>query len=98
MDRKTSRICKGYSLEDVLNMDEVGLFFETLPQKGLIEKGKKERGGNKVKSDVLSHCLWLLMVPMFVTLFFYGDPRNLFKKLKIIYRPHGVHYFANAKA
>ena len=34
-------LVKGYSLEDVLNTDELGLFFETLPQKGLIEKGKK---------------------------------------------------------
>ena len=33
-------LVKGYSHEDVLNMDELGLLFKTLPQKELIEKGK----------------------------------------------------------
>ena len=37
------------------------------------------------------------MVPKFVTLLLYGDPRSLVA-LKNIYRPHGVHYFANAEA
>ena len=70
-------LVKGYySLEDVLNIDELGLFFKTLPQKGLVEKGKKGRGGKKVKSDVLSHCLLLLMVPRFVTLLLHGEPRS----------------------
>ena len=31
--------------EDILNMDERGLFFKTLPQKGLAEKEKKGQGG-----------------------------------------------------
>ena len=42
-------LVKGYSLEDVLNMDELGLFFKTLSQKGLAEKGKKGRGGKQSK-------------------------------------------------
>ena len=50
-------LVKGYSLEDVLNMNELWLFFKILPQKGLVEKGKKGRGGKQVKSDVLSHYL-----------------------------------------
>ena len=37
-------LVKGYSLEDVLNMYELGLFLKTLPQKRLVEKGKKGRG------------------------------------------------------
>ena len=28
-------LAKGYSLEDVLKMDKLGLFFKTLPQKDL---------------------------------------------------------------
>ena len=32
---------KGYLLEDTLNMDELGLFFNTMPQKDLVENGKK---------------------------------------------------------
>lgn len=31
----------GYLPEDVLNMDEPELFSQTLPQKSLVEKGKK---------------------------------------------------------
>lgn len=31
----------GYLPEDVLNMDEPELFSHTLPQKSLVEKGKK---------------------------------------------------------
>ena len=36
-------------LEDVLNMDELGLFCKTLPQKGLVEKEKKGRGRKQSK-------------------------------------------------
>ena len=43
------RVVKSYSLEDLLNMDELGLFFKTMPQKGLVEKGKKGRGGKQSK-------------------------------------------------
>ena len=31
----TTVLVKGYSLEDVLKMDKLGLFFKTLPQKDL---------------------------------------------------------------
>ena len=51
-------LVKGYSLEGVLNMDELGLFFKTLPQEALGEKWKKkEEVENKVKIDALLHCL-----------------------------------------
>ena len=48
-------LVKGYALKDVLHMDKLGLNFKALPQKRLVEKGKKGRGENKVKSDALSH-------------------------------------------
>ena len=38
-----------YKLEDIWNMDELGLFFKLLPDKGLIEKAKSKNGGKKVK-------------------------------------------------
>ena len=38
-------LVKGYKLEDVWNMDELGLFFKLLPDKGLIEKTKSKKGG-----------------------------------------------------
>ena len=46
---RLAELVKGYSLEDVLNMDELGLCFKTLPQKGYVEKGKKGRGGKQSK-------------------------------------------------
>lgn len=42
-------LTKDYSPENILNMDELGLFFKTLPEKGLVEKGKKGRGGKQSK-------------------------------------------------
>ena len=45
-------------------MDGLELFFKALLQKGLAKKGKKgEEVENKVKSDALSYCLYLLMIP-----------------------------------
>ena len=40
-------LVKGYSHVGVLNMDELELFFKTLPRKELVEKGKK--GGKQSK-------------------------------------------------
>ena len=42
-------LIKGYKLEDVWNMDELGLLFNLLPDKGLIEKTKSKKGGKKSK-------------------------------------------------
>ena len=42
-------LVKDYSFKDVLNIDKLGLFFRTLPQKGLVEKRKKGRGGKQSK-------------------------------------------------
>ena len=93
-------LVKGYSYEDVLNMDELGLFFKGLPQKGLVEKRKKGRGRKQSKKQ----CTVALFVaangpkvydPIVV---WRSKKPRCFKKLKNIYRSHGVHYFANAKA
>ena len=93
-------LVKGYSFEDVLNMDELALFFKTLLQKGLVEKGKKGRGGKQSKK----RCIVALFVaangskvcdPIVV---WRSKKPCCFKKLKNIYRPHGVFYFTNAKA
>ena len=34
------KLVRSYKLEDISNMDNFGLFFELLPDKGLIEKAK----------------------------------------------------------
>ena len=43
------KLVRGYKLEDIWNMDELGLFFKILPDKGLIEKAKSKKGGKKAK-------------------------------------------------
>ena len=80
---------RGYSLGDVLNMDELGLFFKTLPQEGLAEKGKKGRGGKQSKK----RCTVALFVAAngskvcdLIVVSRSKKPR-CFKKLKNIYRP-----------
>ena len=69
-------LVKGYSFEDEINMNELELFFKTL--KGLVEKGKKERGGKQSQN----WCTVALFVAAngsrFVNLLLYGDLRSLF--------------------
>ena len=74
----------------MLNIDELGLFFlRHCHRKDLQKREGKEEVENKIKSDALSHCLYLLMVSRFVTLLLYGDPRSLValknKKTSIAY-------------
>ena len=40
-------LVRGYKLKDIWNMDELGLFFKLLPDKGLTEKVKSRKGGKK---------------------------------------------------
>ena len=98
MDGKTFRTCK--SSEDVLNIDELGSFFKTLPQKGPVEKETKGRGKKQSKK----RCTCVLFAaangskvcdPIII---WRSKKPRCFKKLKNIYRQNGVHYFANAKA
>ena len=44
-------LVKGYKLEDVWNMDELGLFFKLLPDKRLIEKKNLKKVERKVRYD-----------------------------------------------
>ena len=38
-----------YELKNIWNMDELGLFFKALPEKGLVDKSRNCRGGKKSK-------------------------------------------------
>ena len=83
-------------------MDELGIFFKLLPDKGLIKKAKSKKGGKKAK------------VRLTVAFFVNADGQNVdepiiiwkskkprcFQNLKCrdLSRPLGVHYFANNKA
>ena len=42
-------LCQGYEPQNILNLDELGLFFKASPEKGLVEKNKKRKGGKKSK-------------------------------------------------
>ena len=89
-------------LEDIGNLDELGLFLEVLPDKGLIEKAKSKKGSKKAK------------VRLTVAFFVIADEQKVdepviiwkskkprcFKNLtgRDLSRSLGVHYFANNKA
>ena len=98
--KRLPELVKGYSRKDVLNIDKLGLFFRTLPQKGLVEKRKKGRGGKQSKKR--------RTVALFVAangskvcdpiVVWRSKKPRCFKKSKNIYHLHGVHYFGNAKA
>ena len=95
-------LVKGYKLEDVWNMDELGLFFKLLPNKGLIEKTKSKIGGKKSKVRLTAAffvsaagqkvdepvIIWKSKKPRC----FHNMKNNDFS------RPLGVHYFSNKKA
>ena len=95
-------LVKGYKLEDVWNMDELGLFFKLLPDKGLIEKTKSKNGGKKSKVR--------LTVAFFVNaagqkvdepvIIWKSKKPRCFRNMKNndLSRPLGVHYFSNKKA
>ena len=42
-------LCQDYESENILNLDELELFFKALPKKGLMKKGEKTQGGKKSK-------------------------------------------------
>ena len=46
---RLSELCKDYESQNKLNLDELGLFLKALPEKGLMGKGKKTKGGRKSK-------------------------------------------------
>lgn len=93
-------LMKGYLLKYTLYMDERGLFFNTMPQKGLLEKGKKRWEGKPSKK----RCTIALFVdtngskvcgPIFV---WRSKSSRWFRNLTNISYTHGANYFSSAKA
>ena len=93
-------LCQDYEPWNILNLDELGLFFKALPEKGLAEKTKKSKGGKKSKQR---------MIVMFIVASdgsFVFEPTATWrsklppcsKSLKDASRPMPVHYFSNKKA
>ena len=97
---RLQELTEGYSSENIWNMDESGCFFKALPDAGLVQKGKKAKGGKKSKQ-------------CFTTAFFVSAagqkidepiviwksklPR-CFKGLRNPSRTGNVHYFSNSKS
>ena len=93
-------IIKYYEPCNQWNMNELGLFFKALPDKGLVKKKKSSKGGKKSKkrmnvavfvaADGSKPCdpvvIWRSKVPRCL--------RKLISKT----RPAGLHYFSNAKS
>ena len=46
---RIKELTEGYSLENILSMNESGCFLKALLDKRLIEKGKQAKGGKKLK-------------------------------------------------
>ena len=44
-------IVHGYRKEDIWNLDETGVFWQSLPDRGFIEKGKRCAGGKKASRE-----------------------------------------------
>ena len=91
---RINELIEGYSMENIWNMDESGYFFKTLPDKGLIEKGKQVKGGKTVAFFVNAAgekvdqpiVIWKSKLP------------RCFMKLQDLSRPANVHYFSNPKS
>ena len=50
---RIAELVRGYRLEDIWNMDKLGLFFKLLPDEALIEKAKSKKGGKKKLKYIL---------------------------------------------
>ena len=46
------QIVQGYSKDNIWNMDETGLFFRALPDRGFAQKSQSCKGGKKSKQRV----------------------------------------------
>ena len=93
-------LTSGYELGNIWNMDELGLFFKALPEKGLVEKSRRCKRGKKSKQ-----CLTAVF---FVTadgseisepiVIWKSKSPRCFKNIQDKTRPSMVYYFSNEKA
>ena len=68
-------LLKGYLPKDILNMDELGLIFKTMPQKRLVQKRKKAGDGKQSKERCTVALFVVDNCSKVVTLLFYGDSK-----------------------
>ena len=93
-------LTSGYELRNIWNMDELGLFFKGLSEKGLIEKSRRCKGGKKSKQR-LTAAFFVASdgskISEPVVIWKSKSPR-CFKNIQDKSRPSMVHYFSKEKA
>ena len=65
------KLCQNCKPRSILNLDELGLFFKALSEKGLMEKGKKKK-----RMQELLRSLLLLMVLLFLNQLLFGYQKD----------------------
>ena len=93
-------ITQGYALCDIWNMDELGLFFKALPEKGHAEKSISAKGGKKCKQRYTVAIFVAADGSKVTNSVLVGRSRkpNCFGNLKDITRPLNTHYFNYEKS
>ena len=81
-------------------MDELGLFFEALPDKRLVQKKKSAKGGKKSKKRMIVAVFVVAdgSKPCDPVVIWRSKVPRCFRKLISKTRPVGLHYFSNAKS
>ena len=81
---KNQEFTKGFSSENIWNMDECGCFFKTLPDKGLVDQlFLSVLSGKKIDQPIV---IWKSKKP------------RCFKRLSDKSRSADLHYFTNPKS
>ena len=93
-------LSQDYEPRNILNLDELGLFFKALSEKGPAEKTKKSKSGKKSKQRTT---VMFIIAPngSFVfepTVIWRSKLPRCFKSLKNASKPVSMHYFSNKKA
>ena len=93
-------MCQDYKPPNILNLDELGLLFKVLSEKGPAEKTKKNKSGKKSKQRTT---VMFIVAPngSFVfepTVIWRSKLPRCFKSLKGASRPMSMHYISNKKA
>ena len=81
-------------------MDELGLFFKALPEKGLVEKSRRCKGGKKSKQLFTAAFFVAADYSKILELVVIWKSKSLrcFKYIQGKARPSMVHYISNEKA
>ena len=79
-------LCQGYEPQNLLNLDELGLFIKTLSEKGWMEKGKKSKVAGNLNN------LWLLCsFLLLMALWFLNQLFSRYQKDPAIVSPLKIH-------